>query len=70
MYQVAFAGLGRNEAGGHVQVTAYGSGANYCKAGSWTSAAGAANNNFTASVLCFTADGAASDSMFDIQGRW
>lgn len=69
-YVVTFAGLGRNEAGGHVQVTSYGSGANYCKVGSWSSAAGAANNDFAVNVRCYTSAGVLSDSQFDIQVSW
>ena len=54
-------------AGGHVQVTAYGSeDADYCKVVSWSSGGA----DFSATVKCFNSAGAASDSRFDLLFVW
>ncbi len=53
-------------AGGHVQVTAYGSDAVYCKIQGW-STGGA---DFSATVRCFKPSGAAADSRFDFSFIW
>ena len=61
-YSVKFAKLaGKANAGGHVQVTAYGPGSATCKVARWNMASGA----LIADVLCF-ANGRPSDSMFSI----
>lgn len=64
-----FSGSGTWGPGGHVQVTAYGGNANYCKVGSW--ATGGAN--FSATVRCYnpTPTGPVlSDSQFDLLFVW
>lgn len=53
--------------GGHVQVTAYGAeDADYCKVVSWVTGGA----DFTVTVKCFNANGAASDSRFDMLFVW
>lgn len=52
--------------GGHVQVTAYGGDADYCKVVSW--ATGGAD--FSATVRCFNPAGALSDNQFDLLFAW
>ena len=62
-----FGGSGSWGAGGHVQVTAYGSeDADYCKVGGW-STGGA---DFSASVVCYNSAGARSDSRFNLLFVW
>jgi hypothetical protein len=61
-----FGGSGAWGAGGHVQVTAYGSGPNYCKVNFW--ATGGAD--FSASVSCYNPNGALADSLFDLSFIW
>jgi len=62
-YDVSFAGLHKGKgAGGNVQVTAYGPGADACKVVSWQ----AAGDDFMARVACFNAAGAAADTRFSI----
>jgi len=54
-------------AGGHVQVTAYGSeDADYCKVQSW-STGGA---DFNVGVRCYNSNGALSDNRFDMLFVW
>ncbi len=54
-------------AGGHVQVTAYGSeNANYCKVTSW----GTGGRDFSAGVRCFTPGGVLADTRFDLLFVW
>ena len=54
-------------AGGHVQVTAYGTeDADYCKVGSW-STGGA---DFSATVRCYNHQGVPSDNRFDLLFVW
>jgi hypothetical protein len=52
--------------GGHVQVTAYGGDSNYCKIQNW--ATGGAD--FTGSVRCYTHQGVAADTRFDLLFVW
>ena len=62
-----FSGSGSWGAGGHVQVSAYGSGnPRTCHVGSW----GTAVPDFTASVYCFAPNGTPSDSPFDLLFIW
>lgn len=61
-----FAGSGTWGAGGHVQVTAYGSNANHCKVNSW----GTGAPNFTASVSCYNPAGTRADTLFDLLFVW
>jgi len=67
VYAVSFANLGgQGKAGGHVQVTAYGTGSETCKVASWASAAA----DFVANVRCFSAAGAAADSRYTALVIW
>lgn len=59
-YQVFLPNLGG--AGGHVQVTAYGSGSERCKVGGW----GPSGTDQVVTVLCFTAAGVAVDTRFTV----
>lgn len=62
-----FSGSGSWGAGGHVQVTAYGSeDADYCKVVNW--ATGGAD--FTANVRCYNHAGALSNNRFDLLFVW
>lgn len=62
-----FSGSGSWGAGGHVQVTAYGSeDADYCKVVNW-STGGA---DFTANVRCYNHAGALSNNRFDLLFVW
>jgi hypothetical protein len=61
-----FTGSGSWGAGGHVQVTAYGSTPNYCKVNFW-STGGA---NFSASVSCYNPNGVRVDNQFDLLFIW
>jgi hypothetical protein len=61
-----FSGSGTWGAGGHVQVTAYGSGPSHCKVNGW-STGGA---DFSASVSCYSPNGAPVDSFFDLLFVW
>ena len=58
-YTVRFAGLGGS--GGNVQVTAYGSGASYCKSAGWWNS----GSDLLAAVRCFGADGSPANARFD-----
>lgn len=58
-YQIRFPGLGG--AGGIVHVSAYGSGAAYCKSAGWSASGG----DLLATVRCFDATGTAVDSKFN-----
>lgn len=63
-YTVRFSGLGGGaSAGGNVLVTAYGGGSEICKVASWNSAGA----DFTPNVRCFTAGGAAVDTMYTVR---
>lgn len=53
-------------AGGHVQVTAYGGDADYCKVVSWVTG----GPDFSATVRCFNPAGALSDNQFDLLFVW
>ncbi len=67
-YQVACRGIGGGAAwgsGGHVQVTAYGSSASYCKVGSW----GSAGADVTVNVRCYIGT-SLRDSQFDMLFAW
>ncbi len=55
-FTVNFPGLNMSQ--GHVQVTAYGGGSDYCKVRSW--------GNSNVRVSCYTNAGAASDSRFNV----
>jgi hypothetical protein len=59
-YQVIFPNLAA--AAGHAQVTAYGAGSERCKVAGWGPSGGAQ----AVSVRCFTAAGAAADTLFTI----
>lgn len=62
-----FAGSGTWGAGGHVQVTAYGSeDADYCKVGGWSTG----GSTFSATVRCYNSAGALSDNRFDLLFVW
>ena len=62
-----FAGSGSWGAGGHVQVTAYGTeDADYCKVGGW--ATGGAD--FSATVRCYNSNGLPSDNRFTLSFLW
>ncbi len=61
-----FSGSGSWSFGGHVQVTAYGTTADNCKVGSWSTG----GSDFVASVRCFNAAGAAADNRFDLLFVW
>ncbi len=52
--------------GGHVQVTAYGGDADYCKVVSWSTG----GPDFTVTVRCFNPAGALSDNQFDLLFAW
>jgi hypothetical protein len=61
-----FGGSGTWGAGGHVQVTAYGTNPNHCKVNFW-STGGA---DFQASVSCYAPGGALVDTLFDLLFVW
>ena len=62
-----FSGSGTWGAGGHVQVTAYGSeDADFCKVVSW----GTGGADFSANVRCYNRTGALSDNRFDLLFLW
>ena len=62
-----FGGSGTWGAGGHVQVTSYGTeDADYCKVGGW-STGGA---DFSATVRCYNHQGILSDNRFDLLFVW
>jgi hypothetical protein len=69
-YQVTCKGVGGGSwggtPGGHVQVTAYGGGAGYCKIGNW------ANNgaDFNGYVNCYNGAGVLTNSQFDLEFVW
>jgi hypothetical protein len=60
-YHVRFPGIG-TASGGNVQVTAYGSGSQFCKVQSWTDSGGGVD----VYVNCFTAGSAAIDTRFSV----
>jgi hypothetical protein len=69
VYSVKCTGVGGGPwgAGGHVQVSAYGSGSNtQCHVGGW----GTGGADFTASVYCYAPSGAPRDSYFDLLFVW
>lgn len=54
-------------AGGHVQVTSYGSeDADYCKVSNWSTG----GNDFAAAVRCYNHAGGLSDNRFDLLFVW
>ena len=59
-YSVRFAGLGGESPGGHVQITAYGSDPETCKAEGWSSS----GTDFVVTVRCFGVSGNAADVRF------
>lgn len=61
-----FSGSGAWGFGGHVQVSAYGSTPDNCKVVSWSTG----GPDFTATVRCFNAAGAAADNRFDLLFVW
>lgn len=61
-----FAGSGSWGPGGHVQVTAYGGDADYCKVVSWVTGGA----DFTVTVRCYNPAGALSDNQFDLLWVW
>lgn len=66
-YTVRFEGLGgKGSAGGHAQVSAYGSGNEYCKLARWDSG----REDFNVRVKCFSASGRAGDSRFVVEVSW
>jgi hypothetical protein len=66
-YAVRFVGLGGNgTAGGHVQVTAYGTGNENCKIAWWSSATA----DFIANVRCFNPAGSAVDTRYTMHVNW
>lgn len=74
-YSVKCTGVGGSSpwgSGGHVQVSAYGSGNNFCHVGSWSTG----GPDFSASVYCFGPGGgggggpAPKDSQFDLEFLW
>jgi hypothetical protein len=66
-YAVRFSGLGGGaSAGGNVLVTSYGGGSEICKVVNWNSAGA----DFTVNVRCFTAAGAAVDTMYTVRVAW
>ena len=66
-YQVTFSGLGgHGQAGGHAQVTSYGSGDEYCKVASWDSSA----KDFNVNVNCFTSNGQPADTQYAVHVDW
>jgi hypothetical protein len=66
-YAVRFSGLGGDTSvGGNVLVTPYGGGTETCKVASW----GSSGADFTANVRCFTAEGAAIDTMYTVRVAW
>jgi len=60
VYDVTFAGLG-NASNSNVQVTAYGTGPDFCISGGWTSPSG---SDVVARVLCYTSAGSLADHSF------
>ena len=66
-YAVRFSGFGgAPSSGGNVLVTSYGGGTETCKVASWDSSSA----DFTANVRCFTAAGAAVDTMYTVRAAW
>jgi len=61
-----FGGSGTWSAGGHVQVTAYGSTPDNCKIQSWITGGA----DFSATVRCFNAAGTPADNRFDLLFVW
>ena len=67
VYQVRFSGLGGDgQAGGNVQVTAYGSGSETSKVVSWNSGGA----DFVVNVHCFTASGNPVNTRFSLYVLW
>lgn len=66
-YQVIFQGLGGNgQAGGHVQVTAYGGSNEHCKVARWDSEA----KDFIVHVNCFSSNGQPVDTQYTVNVAW
>jgi hypothetical protein len=67
-YAVRFSdfGSGQGAIGGNVLVTAYGGGTETCKAASWDNSGA----DYIVNVRCFTAAGAAVDTMYTVQAAW
>ncbi|SJM89765.1 conserved hypothetical protein [Crenothrix polyspora] len=68
-YTVTCKGVGGGgwaAAGGHVQVTAYGTTDSYCKVQNWSTGSA----DFSARVKCYTSAGAAVNSPFDLLFVW
>ena len=66
-YVVNFKGIGGNgKKGGHVQVTAYGSGKQQCKVSRWDSK----GRDFIVDVNCFLPNGRPADSMYTVSVKW
>jgi hypothetical protein len=66
-YTVTFAGLGGNgQAGGHVQVTPYGSGSKTAKVVNWMSVGA----DVTVNVRCYAADGSPADAKYSVLVVW
>jgi hypothetical protein len=66
-YAVRFRGLGgHGTAGGHVQVTAYGSGSEACKVSSWSSL----GPDFIVYVRCFTVAGTPVNTQYTVLVTW
>lgn len=61
-----FSGSGLWGAGGHVQVTAYGSTPDNCKVQGWVTGGA----DFSATVRCFNAAGSPADNRFDLLFVW
>jgi hypothetical protein len=64
-YSVTFAGLGRDEAGGHAQVSAYGTNPRHCQVVRWDLTA-----DVTVQVVCFDSAGVEADAPFDLLFVW
>jgi hypothetical protein len=67
VYTLRFVGFGgKGAGGGHVQVTAYGAGADQCKVASW----GYAAPDFIVNVRCFQPNGAPADTRYTVLAGW
>jgi hypothetical protein len=67
-YAVRFSdfGNGQGSTGGNVLVTAYGGGSEACKVASWDNSGA----DYIVNVRCFTAAGAAADTMYTVRAAW
>ncbi len=66
-YTATFEGLGGNgRAGGHVQVTAYGPGSEFCKIVNWNSGGA----DFIVNIRCYGAQGSPADTRFTVMVAW